>query len=142
MTTRERLQHLAEMLENWEETKKATKVDKFDIRHWYRYALEDCGTVACAGGMAARHPLFQAEGLTLSHYNAPKYGERGPNASLEKFFGLSEAEEVYIFHSYSYKAINITLKAINITPRMVAKHIREVLSGKLSCVPSRHRRAD
>jgi len=91
----ERLEQGIRVLEN------PPKGLKFNLKLWTA-----CGTVACAVGMMAQDPWFQAQGLTLSH---PKDGyptfkqSQGWNATAH-FFGLTGRTEAYHLFSYdSYK---------------------------------------
>lgn len=93
----------------------------------------DCGTAACAIGLAIVSGAFKREGFKyyISRNNGlqPKYNDSfGFGAAERKFFDLSEAESHFLFLPRSY-AGNTPKGAHG--ERRVAKRIRNFANGKI-----------
>ncbi len=102
----------------------------FNIIGWG--SVEDCGTVACAGGHATTIPTLREAGLSSikdkcdTNLLMPVYEDSGFKwtglGALCHFFGLTADQAMRIFYSYSYPLMSET------TPRNVATRIREIIA--------------
>ena len=147
---RRRLLKLAGLLEADAKNKKGIK---FDLGTWakpasldygaqYASAKEatapayDCGTAACAVGLALVSGAFVREGLTIaakkwSLYRTddfiavPKFGRLREFSAVNKFFALTKDQSGFLFQPYAYR--NTKGAAAE---RAVAKRIRDFVAGK------------
>lgn len=104
----------------------------FDMREWGNaeqredgeIMLENaCGTSACAIGSACFYPEFKKLGLCTKECNAgfePRYKDYRGWDAVEKFFGITERQALYMFQYSSYKNDNVG-------PKDVAKRIKKFL---------------
>lgn len=116
----ERLQILADHLEELDAVPPKERTRRFDMGLWF------CDTAACALGEATTIPVFQEAGLELrqQYASVPVYaGARGLSAA-ELFFDISPAHAKAIFLPRSY--------ARRITPRMVANRIRKIMADSFA----------
>jgi len=125
MTGRERLALLAERLR---EPLPAGTI--FNMGVWR--VERDCGTVACAVGLAMAMPEFQAEGLSArSEMRTPGYFSPlihpgyTSMAAVTEFFRLPFLEADFLFSPDSYERRSDT------TPGEVADRIDASLAGEL-----------
>jgi len=135
---KERLLKLADLLEA---DAKNPKGVKFDLSEWGE-AVDpktpvNCGTSACAVGLACISGAFKKEGLgyevvegkewdDLDKPSAiytinPTYKKMSGWDAVAKFFGIGYADAEYLFSSYEYNSIPKGAKG----ERTVAKRIRE-----------------
>jgi hypothetical protein len=149
---RERLERLADLLENLDDPKvrarlgirdpKKKRVQRFknvafNMGYWFE-PDNSCDTSACAAGIATLDPWFQKQGLHLKD-NTPKFS-RYPDgiASLSRFFFGKDPEwpnlhlasadanpASYLFSPRWYHHLDWH----DIKPRDVAKRVREVLAS-------------
>lgn len=144
---KKRLLKLADLLEADAKNKKGVKFDLAVIaapakeEGCYFYSSfgrgakpeMNCGTAACAVGLATLHPTFNRMGLTY-YYNKsdefqPKFGKhRGWGKAERKFFDLNEHESAFLFVHYSYPTRPEGAKG----ERAVARRIRSFAAGKIS----------
>lgn len=99
---------------------------KFNMDYW-GFQSPACGTVACAWGMAAMQPEFEALGVNLVWRGGgvfqsatPYYAGLGGYGAAEAFFGLSEIEAEYLFDASSYYS---RLGRHKVMPQEVIEHI-------------------
>lgn len=127
-----RLLKLAALLEADAKNKKGVK---FDLRGWGKRAADDftdvipmdCGTKACAVGLACISGAFKRSGLTWCHGwggFAPKFGGNSGWPAVEDFFSIKHEDGVFLFDSESY-GISTGARA----ERAVAKRIRNFVAG-------------
>lgn len=109
-----RLLKVAELLE-----KQAEKEAKNpDIKKRFCLSSWDCGTAACAVGLAARNKWFNARGLKMNK-GVPAFKEHRNWRAVSEFFKIyiSDAEELFSMYSY--------LEEGHTTALEVAARIRE-----------------
>lgn len=144
MTGDERLVFLADALDADADNKKGIK---FDLGSWMRDSggpgrsfltqdsrerKLDCGTAACAVGLACLLPEFQAEGLSASWnkgYSAiiPEYGSARGYMAAALFFGISvhQAEQLFAGCNYSVKVGAVAERAVASRIRQYLKAVAE-----------------
>jgi hypothetical protein len=132
----------------------ATELEKpampipFDMSNWYSrpYILEEeldehpgmapleaahnCGTSACAVGLACLMPEFQKQGLTTNG-GMPVFNGAQNWAAVCHFFDVSEYTARHLFDPEDYLdgvGIDDDSDFEKITPQMVATRIREVVA--------------
>lgn len=136
---KERLLRLAALLERNAANPKGVK---FDLGIWAKDISGekklDCGTTACAVGLACISGEFAAEGLTWRPrcWNerliedcdeiVPKYGNLISGAAVEVFFDIDEHQFTWLFLPESYPEGNTGAEA----ERAVARRIRRFVAGK------------
>ncbi len=139
-----RLLKLASLLEADAKNKKGIKFDisiiaakaKKDIYGYIPFAKgekpkADCGTAACAIGLACVSGAFKSAGLTYDIKSgglAPKVGRNAAFEAAYKIFGLSEGGGDFLFLPSSYKGRQAGAKG----ERAVAKRIRDFVAGKVA----------
>jgi hypothetical protein len=111
---------------------------KFDLGLWAstegnQKAPElNCGTTACAVGLACISGAFKRQGLTYTsewggiwpHFDGLREWE-----AVEAFFGLSASESEFLFVDSHYYRVDLpTVGAAG--ERAVAKRIRDFVAGK------------
>lgn len=139
---KEALERLIVLLERQPEDQ---PVDSFNLDSWYdgkdtcptkygfKIKAQDCGTSACAVGLAALDPWFQERGLQLV---PPDEDEDGDEATIRyqgyyhfsavnEFFDIPYEEAWRLFHPSGY--------AIPVTPSLVATNIRNLLQREEGC---------
>ena len=110
---------------------------RFNLRDWGKAEDKtptvDCGTTACAIGLACLSPEFQAEGLSFDTYfdedesnwgMRPKYGPRDSWGAVEDFFELSHRESYRLFRRSAYEVFKGAEAELAVAARireMVAK---------------------
>lgn len=114
------------------------KPKNFDVSEWARQGTvwirgdevkPDCGTVACAAGWACFIPEFQRLGLMLAPNREGVFvvcfDHYWGDDAIEIFFGLGEDSSLTsrIFYQDGYDDSRVT-------PKMVAKRIRQVVANK------------
>lgn len=124
---KQRLLKLADLLEADAENEKGIK---FDLSDWVDTAEGrrpgiDCGTAACAVGLACLSPDFQAEGLSLD-CTMPTYEGLYGWTAVARFFEVDHGEADHLFSSYRYKPEE-SKGAIG--ERAVAQRIRAFVAG-------------
>ncbi len=133
MTPRQRLEHLADELERYEEELEP----HFDMEVWSQRlhvdsTLEDllhgCGTAACAAGFACLLPALKADGLYLYGGKVPGFGHNTASTeALRQFFGIDFRQMNYIFMDQCYIPDQDSPYFRKVSPKEVVAHIREVL---------------
>jgi hypothetical protein len=144
---KKRLLKLADLLEADAKNKKGIKFDldyiavKADVHPTKEMTYKpgevvalDCGTAACAIGLACISGAFKRSGLTyrVDEYWGvePVYGEHDGWGNAERaFFGLSDGEVEFLFQTWSYPH-GKTKGAEG--ERYVAKRIRNFVAGKVA----------
>lgn len=143
-----RLLKLADLLEADAKNKKGVK---FDLGTWASPAGDewnrqwdtqdneikvDCGTTACAVGLACVSGAFARSGLTYGYKRSwmggyhliPKFkGSREFNA-VTKFFAIKKPQAMFLFTADKYPDSKIKGAAAE---RYVAKRIRDFVAGKV-----------
>ncbi len=141
---KKRLLKLADLLDADAKNKKGIK---FDLAHWARPAVAgvrfteeegvpvDCGTAACAVGLACISGAFKRSGFSYrlcdcegSHrlHVIPTFnGEEDMNA-VEQFFAISDVEADNLFQAHSYPEKK---RKGAIGERAVAKRIRDLVAA-------------
>ena len=107
---------------------------KFDIESWGKVppgeVKLDCGTTACAVGLAVISGVFKKQGLSYQNQYGipvPTYqGERGFFA-VETFFNITEPQALYLFHKDEYA---LSLRQGAKAERAVATRIERFCSRK------------
>lgn len=107
---RERLLELCRVLERVSDS-------SFDLSDWSQTSL--CRTVSCAVGWATKDPWFRAQGFGREGPSPAYAGVRGWTA-VRRFFGLSKAEALHLFHAASYE--RPTRAAVMARIRAFAEH--------------------
>jgi len=131
------LRKLASLLEDMPVARKQLliPIQKLDMETWFdTHEFQECGTTACAGGLASLHPWFRNRGLKTSsesqfknmstariHAFIPAYKNESGYDALGIFFGLSDSEVKYIFCPYTY--------TVRRGPKTVAKRIRDLIQN-------------
>jgi hypothetical protein len=146
-----RLLKLADLLEADAKNKKGVK---FDLgtwaspsgdswnRQWNTKEDEikvDCGTTACAVGLACISGAFARSGLTYTYkpswmggfHLIPKFDGSKEFPAVAKFFGVEKSEALWLFSAEQYPDNKTTGAA---GERFVAKRIRDFVAGKVSAV--------
>lgn len=132
-----RLLKLADLLESDADNPSGVR---FDLETWAStegpVPTINCGTQACAIGLAMLSPEFNLEGLHfgdgyLTQFSPHFEGERGFDA-VETFFGLSDKEANFLF---VYAHYDKNLRAGRDSELAVAKRIRDFVAG--NAAPSR-----
>lgn len=136
---KERLLKLADLLDRDAKNKKGIK---FDLGYWgYRDAAKrttkpkriavDCGTTACAIGLACISGAFKSDGLTFKLVSkdngggnnfVPLYGGHDSFSAVQEFFGITMFDAHYLFSDTSYDPKE---RRGAVGERAVAKRIRE-----------------
>jgi hypothetical protein len=93
---KERLEQMVTML-------RGLPPEKFDISDWH------CGTTACAVGHACVSPVFNEQGLELSVWDGPKFGEFDGWSAVREFFELNTVDANYLFDMDKYIQGPLTL---------------------------------
>ena|SRR6185312_8885744 len=140
-----RLLKLADLLEA---DAKNLKGISFDLMTWarpsesidgsYRTKLEkvpvDCGTSACAVGLACISGAFRRSGLSYVYkrwnegfYLIPQFGTEGGMKAVQSFFGIDRRSADFLFASDNYPEGKRQGAAAE---RFVARRIRDFVSGK------------
>lgn len=141
---RRRLLKLADLLEADAKNKKGIK---FDLGLWGRVndvsyddkpkvTTVDCGTTACAIGLACISGVFKKGGLSArlttgagngGNHILPVYGRRNGFNAVETFFAITSRASKFLFTDADYPE---TTGAKG--ERAVAKRIRDFVSGKIA----------
>ncbi len=144
-----RLLKLADLLEADAKNKKGVQ---FDLGTWASPAGDewkrqwdtkeneirvDCGTTACAVGLACISGAFARSGLTYTYKKAwvggfhlvPKFNGSTQFPAVQKFFGVAEREAMFLFSAEKYPNSKIKGAA---GERYVAKRIRDFVAGKVA----------
>lgn len=150
---RRRLLKLAGLLEADAKNKKGIK---FDLNVWAKPANaeyyeffntritalqppQDCGTAACAIGLACISGAFKRQGLTMAYRRSsvfggrvdympiPAIGRRRNFEAVDKFFLLDREQSEWLFLPEEYP-VSIGAKG----ERAVARRIRQFVAGKAS----------
>jgi len=122
MLNKERLLHLAEILES--DASNPTGI-KFDLAIWGVGAGEmDCGTKGCAVGLACLHPDFKAQGLRMGRSEPMFDGYQGWEA-VDEFFGTDHLQSTLLFSDDSYADAGLPTEGAE-GERAVARRIREM----------------
>jgi hypothetical protein len=109
---------------------------RFDLDGWCYEHIDHldgwCGTKACAVGHALIDPYFNKAGLYRFSGGDPGFeGFRSWDA-VTRFFGISEAAALWLFHMRSYPITKGDAAA-----RAVARRIRKFVAGGEKIVPKR-----
>lgn len=134
---KKRLLKLADLLEADAKNKKGIK---FSLHGWgeaddAKKIAVDCGTQACAVGLACLSPVFNRSGLVCAPAPLkdgaiePKFGRRYGWHAVKAFFDLGFDEAKFLFSSFEYPS-GLTEKAKG--ERYVAKRIRNFVAGKVA----------
>lgn len=143
-TGKRRLLKLADLLVKDTKNKKGIK---FDLSTWARPSRKrrssdfelsvDCGTTACAVGLACVSGAFKRSGLgyetnglwTGDEFRIiPVFQHHRNFDAVERFFDISDFEAEFLFINYKYpKKLRKGAKG----ERAVAKRIREFVAGKV-----------
>jgi hypothetical protein len=123
---------------------------EFDMENWYNKVegekVAECGTVACALGIACQIPSFKAAGLKLivsghvfdleddngniieraEYHGTPVYGKLEGCEAGEAFFGLTDIEGAELFLPEYYNIY----KNRKVTPSQVIKKIKTIVKSK------------
>ncbi|MCA1831196.1 MAG: hypothetical protein LC750_00350 [Actinobacteria bacterium] len=148
-TGKRRLLKLADLLIADARKKKGIK---FDLATWVKPSAggaydhftsrpktapeRNCGTAACAVGLACISPEFNKQGLGLAfrksffaldaqYMAVPAFGRRRDFSAVEAFFALTRRESGWLFTAGRYRKS----KGAN-AERTVAKRIRDFVSGR------------
>jgi len=142
---KKRLLKLADLLDADAKNKKGIK---FDLNQWARPASSevqftedegvpvDCGTAACAVGLACISGAFKrsgfyyrlcyCEGPSRLHV-VPTFNGKEDMDAVDEFFDISCAESNHLFQAHSYPK---TKQKGALGERAVAKRIRDFSAGK------------
>lgn len=127
----ERLNRLAGLLDAYRHNPGKTE---FDLSGWstrktrrggflWMQAVE-CGTAACAVGLACLSGEFSHDGLSAVKYQdgtiLPIYGEASNWDAVQGFFGLSQRQALYLFDENSYDVRQGQLAAAAVAARIRA----------------------
>jgi hypothetical protein len=109
-----RMHHMIEILEYVE----ANDVP-FNMSDWFEddNNPEDCNTAACAWGLAARDPVFRAQGVYIQGITVG-FGYEWGYAGAAKFFDISYEDAFLIFNGNR-----------QVPPSAVIQRIRHVMAG-------------
>lgn len=131
---KQRLLKLAGLLEKHARSKKGVK---FDLKYWGEtekikdLTKADCGTTACAVGLACVSGEFKRAGLDFrvdDHGNiVPTFDDYDEFTAVNRFFGIDQHESKFLFVDKSYPKKE---RAGAAGERAVAKRIRDFVSGK------------
>lgn len=137
-----RLLKLAKLLEADAKNKKGVKFDLYvvgrssDYQEFRKHpdVKMDCGTTACAMGLAAISGAFKKEGLSFDIYLntnqiTTKFKGRfiGYDEAAVKLFGISMDQAHYLFSPYTYLSSKTQGAAAE---RHVIRRIKNVVEGK------------
>jgi hypothetical protein len=131
---KKRLLKLADLLEA--DAKNKTGV-QFDLKGWGAGSGDepsvDCGTKACAIGLACISGEFKKSGLSYRMMRGggrwtilPAFDDTYGFAAVQKFFGLTSGQAENIFHALAYDTTSQTGAK---GERAVAKRIRELVAS-------------
>ena len=77
---------------------------RFNLDHWRRSGKspQDCGTIACAAGWLAMHPMMRKKGLRSGGYGQPVFRgdlgiDRNEYDALSKFFSITYDQAKSLF---------------------------------------------
>jgi len=129
-----RLEQLLEMMQNHH---KLFPNVKFNINLWgssldYKNnraeaPKQDCGSAACALGSACLYKPFTKFGLKIPKSGwDPEYLTYSGYEAGAKFFGLTNAESIWLFNPHSYRQANND-SYHDVTRAMVIKRIKKLL---------------
>lgn len=127
MAHRERLDKLADVLVTY------TGPVRFDMGVFYEVRGGiDCGTAACAIGLATLHPWFKARGLALSRHPEirqmiPCFGPHDGWKAVQEFFQISEKDAQALFSARSYQHLSTS----DITKGMVSARIKSFIASNV-----------
>lgn len=111
----------------------------FDLGVWKygdRSAVQ-CGTVGCAIGHACDIPEFRDAGLHMcggsDYILTPTFGGEEQWPAVEKFFGLTPEQALWLFSSYSYLTGTYTRMSFEIPAAEVADRIDALVADPTTC---------
>lgn len=129
----DRLSRLASMLDVYKNAPAGTP--DFDLKNWsepkfitaghlWWKRTEECGTAACAVGLACLSLAFKDEGLTslkmLSGHIVPVFGGDTSWEAVDAFFGLTKKQSTRLFQNDSYAISRGPQAAIAVAARIRA----------------------
>lgn len=124
MAHHERLTRLSDLLDNYH------GLTKFNIGTFFEES--NCGTAACACGLAALNPWFQQQGFRL--HPLTQHCERIPTfegligwPAVHKFFQVSGIDANHLFLGNSYSPVPYR----EVTPDMVSKRIKAFVASNI-----------
>jgi hypothetical protein len=127
-----RLLKLADLLEADAKNKNGIKFDLYDwgnARDDGEVAL-NCGTTACAMGLAVLSGAFKRAGLTnggARYYISPEHGDNIGFDAAASLFGIELSEVEFLFAQSKYPA---KYQKGAVGERAVTKRIRQFVAGK------------
>jgi hypothetical protein len=131
---KERCLKLAEVLSAFQAKKYnlplRINVQKFSLVNWFNLASlvdPECGTTACAVGIAGVHPWFIARGFNIFG-RTPMYVDRDGKMfegwdAVGRFFGMPTLTTYYVFVATAYSD--------DVQPRDVARRLKQCVAGTL-----------